>query len=135
MGVRNSIIKMFISFLTGRSHNTNIFGKTSEFVAITCGVPQGTVSGPRLFVILINGDKCSFVTNLKFVDDKTIVYSYSGNPTEALQKALDIELECTTKDRMIINERKCHSFTVNFSQSNTGPLNLKLNGNLILPAN
>ena len=62
------------------------FEKT-EFLGITCGVPQGTVSGPRLFVILINGDKCPLVTNLKFVDDKTLVYSYSGNPTETLQQA------------------------------------------------
>ena len=79
------------------------FEKT-EFLGITCGVPQGTVSGPRLFVILINGDKCPLVQNLKFVDDKTLVYSYSGNPTETLQQSLDIELEETLKDKMIIKK-------------------------------
>ena len=117
IGVRKSIIKLFISFLTDRSHNTCSFGKKSEFLGITCGVPQGTVSGPRLFVILINGDKCPLVTNLKFVDDKTLVYSYSGNPTETLQQALDIEMEETIKDKMIINGNKCHSLTFNFSKS------------------
>ena len=34
---------------------------------------------------------------------------------------------------MIINESKCHSFTINFSKYNTGPLNLKLNDKLIQP--
>ena len=131
LGVRTSIIKLIISFLTGRSHNTHIFGKKSEFLNITCGVPQGTVAGPKLFVILINGDKCPFVTNLKFVDDKTLAYSYSGDPTKVLQKALDIELKGTVKDKMIINESKCHVFTVNFSKNNTAPLNLKLNDKLI----
>ena len=131
LGVRSSIIKLIGSFLTGRSHNTHIFGKKSEFVSITCGVPQGTVAGPKLFVILINGDKCSFVTNLKFVDDKTLVHSYSGDPTKVLQEALDIELEGTLKDNMIINESKCHAFTINFSKNNTGPQNLKLNDKLI----
>ena len=133
IGVRKSIIKLFISFLTNRSHNTCLFGKKSEFLGITCGVPQGTVSGPRLFVILINGDKCPLVTNLKFVDDKTLVYSYSGNPTETLQQALDIELEETIKDKMIINGNKCHSLTFNFSKSNTAPKNLKLDNKVIQP--
>ena len=131
LGVRTSIIKLIISFLTGRSHNTHIFGKKSEFLNITCGVPQGTVAGPKLFVILINGDKCPFVTNLKFVDDKTLAYSYSGDPTKVLQEALDTELKGTVKDKMIINEKKCHVFTINFSKNNTAPLNLKLNDKLI----
>ena len=132
-GVRTSIIKLLISFLTGRSHNTHIFGQKSEFLSITCGVPQGTVAGPKLFVILINGDKCSLVTNLKFVDDKTLVHSYSGDPTKTLQEALDIELEGTIRDKMIINESKCHSFTINFSKNNTGPTDLKLNDKVIEP--
>ena len=131
LGVRSNIIKLLISFLTDRSHNTHIFGKKSEFLSITCGVPQGTVAGPKLFVILINGDKCSFVTNLKFVDDKTLVHSYKGDPTKILQEALDIELDGTMKDRMIINESKCHAFTINFSKYNTGPQNLKLNDKVI----
>ena len=88
MGVRKSIVKLFIYFLTNRSHNTSIFAKKSEFLGITCGVPQGTVSGPRLFVILINGDKCPLVTNLKFVDDKTLVHSYSGDPTKNSARGL-----------------------------------------------
>ena len=133
MGVRNSIIELLISFLSGRSHCTSILGKKSEFLGITCGVPQGTVSGPKLFVLLINGDKCTLVNNLKFVDDKTLVLSYSGSPTKILQKALEIELEETTKDKMIINESKCHSFTINFSKFNSGPSNLKLNDKVIQP--
>ena len=80
---------------------------------------------------VLNGYKCDFVTNLKFVDDKTLVYSYSGDPTKVLQEALDIELEGTVKDKMIINESKCHAFTINFSKHNTGPKDLKLNDKLI----
>ena len=75
--------------------------------------------------------KCPFVANLKFVDDKTLAYSYSGDPTKVLQEALDTELKGTVKDKMIINEKKCHVFTINFSKNNTAPLNLKLNDKLI----
>ena len=67
------------------------------------------------------------------MDDKTLVHSYSGDPTKTLQEALNIELEETIKDKMIINESKCHAFTINFSKNNTGPQNLKLNNKLIEP--
>ena len=68
------------------------------------------------------------VSTHKFVDDKTISYSYSGDPTDVLQNALDIEAEETRKDKMIINGAKCHAITFNFSQKNKIPRNLNLNG-------
>ena len=135
LGVRKKVIKLIASFLTDRSHTTIMSGKKSEFVKITCGVPQGTVMGPKLFVILINGDKCSSVTNYKFVDDKTLILCYEGNPTKILQDALDIELRETKKDQMIINESKCHSITFNFCSNNIPPQNLMLNGNVINSTN
>ena len=131
LGVRAEVINLIISFLSDRSHNTKMKGKLSEFADISCGVPQGTVSGPKLFVILINSAKCSFVKNYKFVDDKSLAHSYSGNPSSVLQQALDIESMETKKDKMIINEQKCNVIHFNFSRKNIVPQNLKLNGNLI----
>ena len=55
LNVRGSIINLIISFLSDRSHCTQISDSYSDYLQITCGVPQGTCSGPRLFVILING--------------------------------------------------------------------------------
>ena len=133
LGVRGKIVNSLISFLSNRSHNTNILGNKSSFSNITCGVPQGTVTGPKLFVILINGDKCSFVSNYKFIDDKTLSYTYSGDPTKTLQEALDIELNQTKEDKMIINESKCNVITFNFSKHNVPPQNLRLNDNILNP--
>ena len=106
LGVRGKLIKLIISFLSDRSHYTKINGIKSDQVYITCGVPQGTISGPRLFTILIKGIKCSMVSNYKFVDDKTLVHSYSGDPTSFLQMVLNIETAETEKDKMVINETK-----------------------------
>ena len=131
LGIRGRVINLIISFLSDRSHSTSFQGVHSEFEKITCGVPQGTVMGPKLFIILINGDKCSFVQNFKFVDDKTLVLSYTGDPTETLQKALDLELIETEKDKMIINESKCHNITFNFCQKNISPQNVKLNNKIV----
>ena len=131
LGVRKRVIKLIISFLSNRSHSTCIQGNKSEYVNITCGVPQGTVTGPRLFVILINDDKCDFLSNYKFVDDKTLALSYSGNQTETLQRALDIESTHTVENKMTINENKCNIIEFNFSKKNKSPESLTLNGNNI----
>ena len=131
LGVRSNIINMIIYFFKDRSHCTKAIGQLSPFLDITCGVPQGTCSGPKLFVILIDGKKCSLVSNYKFVDDKTITHSYSGDPTEVLQAALYVEAKETHNDRMLINSSKCHAITFNNSQKNIEPQNLVLDGNLI----
>ena len=129
--VRSTIIKLIVSFLSDRSHYTKIGGKKSAIIKITCGVPQGTISGPWLFTILINGTKCDLVSSFKFVDDKTLAHSYSGDPSQFLQKVLNIEAEETKKDKMIINELKCNVITFNFSESNKKPEGLTLYGNPI----
>ena len=67
------------------------------------------------------------------MDDKTLALSYSGDPTETLQKALNIELKETKEDKMIINNSKCHVITFNFSKYNICPKNLRLSDQLIQP--
>ena len=131
LNVRGSIINLIISFLSDRSHCTQISESFSGYLQITCGVPQGTCSGPRLFVILINGKKCSLVSSYKYVDDKTLSYSYTGDPTDLLQNALNIEATETDKDQMIINGKKCNVITFNFSSNNSPQQDLYLNDNKI----
>merc|ERR1712121_393077 len=58
LGVRRRVIKLIISFLNKRKHYTKINGVNSKLVDITCEVPQGTLSGPKLFTILIKGMVC-----------------------------------------------------------------------------
>ena len=106
MLVRSRLVKLVVFFLSNRSHSTVLQGQRSSFANITCGVPQGTVSGPKLFVILMNEDKCDFISYYKFVDDKTLALSYSGDQTQTLQNTLDLELEHTNQNKMTINEKK-----------------------------
>lgn len=129
--VRGSVIKLIISFLSNRSHCTRFANNLSNYETITCGVPQGTVSGPRLFVIQIDGVKCDLVSNYKFVDDKTLCYTSSGNPTNVLQKVMKIEETETAKDKMIMNIKKCNIINFNFSNRNSPSENLELNGKII----
>ena len=53
-GIRGSVLSWFQSYLTGRSQHVFINGHVSTTLPIICGVLQGSVLGPLLFLIYIN---------------------------------------------------------------------------------
>ena len=77
----------------------------------------------------MKGVKCPIVHNFKFVDDKTLAYSYYGDPTPFFQNVLNIETLETSKDKTIIYESKRHDITFNHSGQNIAHQKLLLNAN------
>ena len=66
----------FRSYLTDRKQYVYFNGQSSELKEISCGVPQGSVLGPLLFLIYIN-DLPNISKILKFylfADDTNIYY-------------------------------------------------------------
>ena len=52
-GTRGNVLSWFKSFLTGRSQYVSVNGHVSTTLPIICGVPQGSVLGPLLYILFI----------------------------------------------------------------------------------
>ena len=53
-GVVQSALRFFVSYLCNRSQKCSVNGALSSVSKLTCGVPQGSIPGPLLFLIYIN---------------------------------------------------------------------------------
>ena len=92
-GVRGTILKWFESYLSDRKQYVFYNGVSSEMKTITCGVPQGSVLGPLLFLLYIN-DLPNISTKLQFYlfADDTNIY-YESDNLKSMEKTINAELK------------------------------------------
>ena len=77
MASRGPALLWFRSYLNEHSQHVSIDGFDSPALSISCGVPQGSILGPLLFLIYINDlNKCILNSKVHhFADDTNILYS------------------------------------------------------------
>ena len=76
-GIRGIANTWIGSYLMNIYQYVNINGTNSDYMNVLCGVPQGSILGPILFILYIN-DMCNVSTLLKpilFADDTNLFYS------------------------------------------------------------
>jgi len=71
MNVRSKILPWVADFLSHRQQCLRYNNTTSEWSAITCGVPQGTKVGPVVFLAMVNDVATNTPSRWKYVDDIT----------------------------------------------------------------
>ena len=91
-GIRGNLLNWFMSYLTNCKQYVSINGESSVPLDINCGVPQGSVLGPLLFLLYINDlPNTSNVLNFYLFTDDTNIY-YESNSLQEFEKTINKEL-------------------------------------------
>ena len=91
-GIRGTMLKWIESYLSGRTQYVVFDGQESEIHGIQCGVPQGSILGPLLFILYMN-DICNvsdIFFAIMYADDTSLVVN--GKDLNALIQLLNTAL-------------------------------------------
>ena len=70
----------FSSYLSNRRQCVEVNGVRSDFLPVTCGVPQGSILGPQLFLLYINDMITSVDCKLSlYADDSALLFSHKDS--------------------------------------------------------
>ena len=91
-GIRGIILDWFKLYISNRKQTVSIDGPISNYELISCGVPQGSVLGPLLFLIYINDipNSSNVFSFHLFADDTSILCEHKN--LKKLQDMVNIEL-------------------------------------------
>ena len=103
LGLSQSTVDWFKSYLNDRVQMCMVNGNLSDPEQLLCGVPQGTILGPLLFLIYINDlpncVKCS--STRMYADDTNL--TASGSSISEIKSMLDKDIECVV-DWLCVNK-------------------------------
>ena len=111
-GIRGPTLEWFKSYLSNRQQYVQIHKTKSDTKPITCGIPQGSILGPLLFIIYINdlAQVSEILFTILFADDTTV--TIQGDNESVLINTLNIELEKLNiwlqANKLTINVSKSH---------------------------
>ena len=111
-GVRTIALKWFKDYLTGRSQYVTYNGFKSNNSEIKCGVPQGSILGPLLFLLYINdlASVSEACFSILFADDSNMFIS--GKDVEVMSEKLKSDMENIRQwlccNKLSLNVSKTH---------------------------
>ena len=109
LGIRDNIFQWLKAFLTNRFQSVAVNGAISEPQPVISGVPQGSVLGPVIFLILIGDIDDDIVNSIakSFADDTRVTKSVSSTEdTKLLQSDLNNIYQWSNQNNMVLNDVK-----------------------------
>ena len=109
-GIQGNELHWFTDYLFCRQQYVNLGASRSSNEPVFCGVPQGSILGPLLFLVFYNdmADQLVNARVLKYADD-TVVY-FPGQEIGAIERALAQDLEALAQyfdeNELMINLKK-----------------------------
>jgi hypothetical protein len=91
-GIRGIVLDWFRSYLQSREQYVYLNGMSSTMRSIICGVPQGSILGPLLFILYVNdiASCCEMLKLILFADDTNLFYS--NRDYSELERIVNIDL-------------------------------------------
>ena len=109
-GIRGVANKWFTSYLSNRFQKVSLNGESSKRLPITCGIPQGSILGPLLFLIYINDMHLSVEHSViyHFADDTNLLYSCKTfkNLRKRVNRDLQLPYDWLCANRLSLNTGK-----------------------------
>lgn len=110
-GIDNTTLKWFESYLSDRKQVTTIENSTSHHCHIKCGVPQGSILGPLLFLIYIND-----LPNCK-LEAKPRLYADDSNLTYSAKNIKEVQTMINEDLKEVHTWLKANKLTLNISKT------------------
>ena len=120
-GFNDRAVKWFENYLCNqRQQFTCINGISSSVKNVTCGVPQGSLLGPLLFLLYTNDmpDKVRYCKLALYADDTCLFFS-NKDPNliyERINYDLEIISEWLNANKLVINAKKCETMIIGTKQ-------------------
>ena len=137
LGIRGIAHNWFRNYLENRTQYTQISSTHSDIQYVSCGVPQGSILGPLLFLLYINdlSSICKSSNEILFADDTTLLYSDSSlvNLTHKINLELNDISEWFAANKLSLNVEKTQFILFQKPRDNTDVENitLEINGKAI----
>ena len=130
-GIRGNLNKWFENYLADISQYVLFNGKTSDIRNVSCGVPQGSILGPLLFILYINDfpNVSDILLYVLFADDTNVFLN--GKDINIIINTMQLELtklyNWLLANKLTLNISKTHFMVFHRAKHKNYKLNIEIN--------